>query len=185
MIEIEIDNIVSKFRKPTFDMVSNFYEKLQTKDLELSVYDAQFYLLKACFLEGDERILDLENNVHVFLKYVSEGGAYNLFHFYETTCEVLEDGIKIVVKVDENTSYSAKFLYLRNFNTFMEYMELAKYPFNSDYFLATQQFAEGDRELISYDNPDLFISYKHHLYQLIEIFETDLKKNSNTIVKLV
>ena len=58
------DGLISGFfHKPTFDEFSKIYPLIQRGD----DLNADKRLIEACFIEGDNKIIDIKNNLDIFL----------------------------------------------------------------------------------------------------------------------
>ena len=175
-MKVIIDNIENEFKKADFETLARYNQLvLEGNDIG-DEYKADKYLMEQCFVEGDERILDLDNNADLLLQ-IQTHEDYQPIDEYPVTIEQNKDIFKITVVTPDKT-YVGNFSKLKSFEDLCSYSRIAvKSALDGDKILVRSCFIDGDIELKHYtQNPFLFWSYRHCLHYLLGLYKDEVKK---------
>lgn len=178
LLILDIDGTKTTFRYPSYDIFTKFDVNL-SQDLDPDGgYKAEKYLIEACFVSGDKRFLDIDNNADLFIRCITESEIYSLIQEYPSDILLNDDGTYTITIKTPEKEYSAVFQNIKNFQHFCQYMKFAdKWRIKGQKLLMDSCFISGDPEIKDVNKfPKLFWSMRKHIHHLVGLYKEDLKK---------
>lgn len=185
-IKIEQEKLDKKyiayFRSPSLQDLKTFWYYIYKVNEPNET--AEVKLLEACFIKGDEEMIDFEDHLELYLSYRNQ--IPQLLPMYKV--ELVDKDI-VPEKYQQDEYEKDEFTYIRLTDSDKEYFGVFKKPgfsiyskvklmwdkenyFEGQLEMAKSTFVAGDKILIDFNNhPLYFNSYKEYMTSIIQVYD--------------